>query len=635
MRVRRRTATVAMMALVVGGLILPTMAGAKPRRVSLTNSRAPFARPANLVRWTQPGRRLTFQVYLGLRDRAGAEALLKRVSNPTSSSYGRYLGARAFTARFGRSASDVAEVTAWLSRRGLSIRSVPASRLWVEARGTAGQIGRTFGVRMGAFRSTFGVVRAADRAPSIPSALSGVVRGVNLESIRMKTDTPPPPPAYRAAKPCNETWAQKIATNKPKAYGDHWPLAPCGYTPRQMQGAYGMRSSITGGIDGSGVTVAVLDAYGLPTMQSDLDTYSSKHGLPQLTITQIIDPPDRGSNGLQQGWWGEEALDVEAVHTMAPGADIVFRGAANSTDDAFQVAMADLVDNHRADIITNSWGALGEALPASRIDAWHDLFLEAGATGIGVYFSSGDCGDDKDPQGACGGAGYRTTEHPAADPLVTAVGGTSLGVGPLNDRVLELGWGSTSSDLIGGRWRPNPPGYFVYGGGGGTSRIFAEPGYQSSVVPNKLAAWWGGSNRVVPDVAAVGDPNTGFLEGITQRFPNGVHYGEYRIGGTSLSSPLFAGMMALADDAAGMAHGFANPALYALAGTSAFHDIVSPAHPQAVVRANYANGVNKKDGVYFALRTMNQTGTLHTRPGYDDVTGNGTPNGSHFLSGLS
>src|SRR5207342_2302356 len=111
-----------------------------------------------------------------------------------------------------------------------------------------------------------------------------------------------------------------------------------------------------------------------------------------------------------------------AVHSMAPGADIVYRGAANPTDNAFQVAMADLIDNHRADIITNSWGIAGEGLPASRIDAWHDLFIEAGSTGIGIFFSSGDCGDEIDPQGVCGGAGYRATDHPASDPLVTAVG---------------------------------------------------------------------------------------------------------------------------------------------------------------------------------------------------------------------
>ncbi len=635
MKVRGRNATAAVLALVAGGLLLPGVAGAAPRRVTLTDSRAGFARPANLVRWVPPTRRITFQVYLGLRDPAGAEALLARVSDPASSSYGKYLSPSSFTARFGRAPADVASVSAWLAGQGFTVGRMPASRLWMMAEGTASQVRRAFGVRMGTFRSTFGVGRAAFGAPSIPADLANVVRGVNLASVRMKTDTPPPPAAYRAAKPCNQTWAQKIATNKPKAYGEHWPLAPCGYTPKQLQAAYGMRASITSGTDGSGVTVAVLDAYGLPTMQSDLDTYSAKHGLPQLTITQLVDPVDGGSNGLQQGWWGEEALDVEAVHSMAPGADILYRGAANPTDDAFQVAMADLVDNHRADIITNSWGSLGEGLPASRIDAWHDLFIEAGATGIGVYFSSGDCGDDKDPQGACGGAGYRTTEHPASDPLVTAVGGTSLGVGPLNDRVLEVGWGTTNSYLVRGAWKPKAPGYFVYGGGGGTSRVFAEPGYQSSVVPDKLAAWWGGSGRVVPDVAAVGDPNTGFLEGLTQRFPNGDHYGEYRIGGTSLSAPLFAGMMALADDAAGMAHGFANPALYALAGTSAFHDIVSPRQPQALVRSNYVNGVNKKDGLYYALRTMNQTGTLHTRPGYDDVTGNGTPNGSHFLNGLS
>ncbi|HEX7463762.1 MAG TPA: serine protease, partial [Actinomycetota bacterium] len=138
------------------------------------------------------------------------------------------------------------------------------------------------------------------------------------------------------------------------------------------------------------------------------------------------------------------------------------------------------------------------------------------------------------------------------------------------------------------------------------------------------------------DISAVGDPNTGFKVGETQTFPNGsVRYAEYRVGGTSLSCPLVAGIMALADQGAAMAHGFANPALYALAGTSAVRDIVDPTSTVAVVRSNYVNSVNLRDGLYYVLRTMNFTGLLHTIPGFDDVTGIGSPNGEAFLTALS
>jgi subtilase family serine protease len=133
-----------------------------------------------------------------------------------------------------------------------------------------------------------------------------------------------------------------------------------------------------------------------------------------------------------------------------------------------------------------------------------------------------------------------------------------------------------------------------------------------------------------------GDPSTGLLVGQTQTFPGHVErYGEYRLGGTSLSSPLFAGVMALADDAAGAPHGFVNPALYSLAGTAAFRDVVDPPRTVAAARTDFVNGVNKEDGLSYNLRTMNDTGTIRTRPGYDDVTGLGSPNGRRFLDALS
>jgi subtilase family serine protease len=219
---------------------------------------------------------------------------------------------------------------------------------------------------------------------------------------------------------------------------------------------------------------------------------------------------------------------------------------------------------------------------------------------------------------------------------VTAVGGTTLAVGGTNNYLFETGWGTKKSILSGNQWSPKPPGNFIYASGGGTSRLFLLPFYQAGVVPGSISGYFGGSGRAVPDVAMVGDPNSGMLEGQTQTFPDGtVQYGEYRIGGTSLSSPLFAGLMALADQAAGHPHGFVNPALYALAGSGAYHDIVDPPSTVAVVRVDYNNSVDGSAGTTTSLRTANQTGTIHTIPGYDDVTGVGTPIGATLISLLS
>jgi subtilase family serine protease len=164
----------------------------------------------------------------------------------------------------------------------------------------------------------------------------------------------------------------------------------------------------------------------------------------------------------------------------------------------------------------------------------------------------------------------------------------------------------------------------LYGAGGGVSRIFAEPGYQKGVVQPSVFTAQGRTGRAVPDIAALADPNAGYLIGETQTFPDGsVKYSEYRIGGTSLACPIIAGIMALADQAAGHPHGFANPLFYG--NTGAFTDVISPASTVAVVRTNYNNGVDASAGLSYRLRTANQTLSLQTTPGYDDVTGLGTP----------
>jgi len=141
------------------------------------------------------------------------------------------------------------------------------------------------------------------------------------------------------------------------------------------------------------------------------------------------------------------------------------------------------------------------------------------------------------------------------------------------------------------------------------------------------------TGRAVPDVAALGDPQTGMLVGQTQAFPNGNYYDEYRIGGTSLAAPIFAGLMALADQKAGFAHGFANPLFYSR--TAAFYDVQSV--KTAVARRNFANGVDAANGTVDRLRTFDDysgSPTQHTAAGWDNVTGLGTP-GPQFLNVIS
>ena len=220
---------------------------------------------------------------------------------------------------------------------------------------------------------------------------------------------------------------------------------------------------------------------------------------------------------------------------------------------------------------------------------------------------------------------------------MTAVGGTTLAVDSSKNYLFETGWGTTTSSWTGTAWSPTPPGSWLYGAVALAVSAKSSPSLPIRKVSCQALVFTaqGRTGRAVPDIAALADPNAGYLIGETQTFPDGtVKYAEYRIGGTSLSSPIMAGIMALADQAAGHPHGFANPVFYSLAGSSAFADVASPASTLAVVRSNYNNNVDASAGLNYQLRTLNQTLSLKTTPGYDNVTGLGTPTGS-FLTALS
>jgi subtilase family serine protease len=277
-------------------------------------------------------------------------------------------------------------------------------------------------------------------------------------------------------------------------------------------------------------------------------------------------------------------------------------------------------------MVTNSYGNTGEDLTASDIQAFNQIAVQAVLEGIGVYFSSGDNGDE------AARVGRPETDFSADDPWVTAVGGTSLGINQNNKVIVQTGWEIGRGRLVNGAWTTP---VYQSGSGGGTSRVFAEPFYQKGVVPDALAAEnQTGTNRgrVVPDISMLADPNTGFLMGETQTFPEGVFYDQFRIGGTSLASPLMAGMMADSDQFTHFHHGFINPMIYHVtARTPAISDVL----PQtaAVARVDFANSTDATGGLLTSVRLFNDPDqTIHTAKGYDNVTGVGTPNGLLFLA---
>jgi len=599
----------------------------------LPGSVPPWANAKNYVSAANPRDDIGFRVYLEWNNPAAVEALAQAVSNPSSSSYRAFLTPQQFRQQFAPSQAQVGAVQAWLRSQGFAVEYTPQNNHYVSAEGTIAQAAAAFGTSFGMYSIQGLTLRSPSSEVSVPNSLAGVVSGVvglddsaQLVHTNHTTGDAPPPAAFVSAQPCSNYWGEKQAVGFTNPYGaGTLPYAPCGYTPAQIKGAYGLGST---GLDGSGETVAIIDAYAAPTIVSDVNQWSINRGLPTMTanqFTQVVAPgtyhhPERGLKQDPQGWYGEETLDVEAVHGMAPGADIVFVGAPNNFQD-LDAALNHVVDRALAQIVSNSYGFDTELLPGGFIKPVEDTILQGVVEGIGIYFSSGDNGDESLVEG------YTTTDWPASSPFVTAVGGTTLAVGASNNYLFETGWGTYTSSWTGTAWSPTPPGTWLYGGGGGVSRIFAEPRYQQGVVPNSVFTAQGRTGRVVPDISANADPNAGYLIGETQTFPDGtVKYSEYRIGGTSLSSPLVAGIMALADQAAGAPHGFANPVFYANAG--AFTDVTSPASTVAVVRTNYVNSIDASAGLAHVLRTANQTLSLRTTPGYDDVTGLGSPTAS-------
>jgi subtilase family serine protease len=657
LRLRRLLAVTAAAAAAVTAGSTATAASAAGR---VTLDTAPvWTHSARQVGATSPTGVVRLAAVLPLRDAAGAARLATAVSTPGDAEYGQYLTAARWRARFAPTDATVGTVTGWLRAHGFTVTSVPANHRYVAFTGSVAAANAAFGAGLTDYVKAGTRVSAPSRAISVPAALAGSVVGISgLDTSARMTpahqtqadptgdpnprpnaagpndELPPPGPVFRNAPPCSDFFGQKPVRNVPQPLATPLTYAPCGYVPDQLRSAYGLTASQSLGLDGRGATVAIVDAYASPTILGDAQTYArindSRHPLRASQFRQLL-PATFTETDLcgAAGWYGEETLDVEAVHGTAPAASILYAGASSCEDSDILAAVNSVVDNDLAQIISNSYGNAGE-VPAADAAEDHQTYLQAAAQGITVLFSSGDAGDNIDA------TGLRQPDYPAADPFVTAVGGTSLGVGNRGQYLFETGWGNKRSVLTDGAWTPFP-GTFRGGAGGGTSFVWDQPAYQRGVVPASIANVNGnGPHRAVPDLAMLGDPNTGYLVGQTQQFPDGTFkYSQYRIGGTSLSCPLLAGIQAVANQIARRPLGFLNPAVYRLAGSGAFKDIRSRGVTMGVVRVDFVNSADDTDGTITSLRTLNDTGTIFTRPGYDDVTGVGTPNGAAYLAAVT
>src|SRR5467141_3994501 len=315
-----------------------------------------------------------FRVYLGWTDPSAVQTLAQAVSDPTSVSYKNYLTPAEFRQKFAPPQAQVGAVQSWLRRQGFTVEYTPQNNHYVSAEGTVALAAAAFSTSFGTYSIRGLTLRSPSSYISIPDSLVGVVSGViGLDDSAQLVHTnhtigdAPPPAAFVSAQPCSLYWGEMQAVGFTNPYGTGaLPYAPCGYTPRQIKGAYGLDSTSE---DGSGQTVAIIDAYAAPTIVQDVNQWSSNRGLPPLTpsqFSQVVAPgtyrhPEAGQKQDPQGWYGEESLDVEAVHGMAPAANIVYVGAPNNFQD-LDAALNNVVDKQLAQMVSNSYGFNTELL---------------------------------------------------------------------------------------------------------------------------------------------------------------------------------------------------------------------------------------------------------------------------------
>jgi subtilase family serine protease len=334
-----------------------------------------------------------------------------------------------------------------------------------------------------------------------------------------------------------------------------------GYTPAQIRAAYFVRPLLRAGITGKGQSIAIVDSFGSPTIRHDLAVFDRTFRLPAPPALLIIHPAGRiprfnPNNATMTGWAFETTLDVEWAHVMAPGARIVLVETPVSENEGTsgfpQIEKAEkyVISHHLAGVISQSFGATEETFPKGTLRPLRGAYLLAArpANDVTVVSASGDAGatDLKTNMNDC----YlrRVTSWPASDPLVTSVGGLDLKLdsrGRRNrpDRVWNDGDPSATCAAGG-----------AAAGGGGLSVDFGRPGYQNGVKSSV------GSHRGVPDIAL----SASCMHSV-EVYSSFAGAGWSPICGTSEATPLFAGLIALADQVAREPIGPINGFLYRMA----------------------------------------------------------------------
>src|SRR5581483_7103673 len=439
-------------------------------------------------------------------------------------------------------------------------------------------------------------------------------------------------------------------------------LAPCGYDSAEMQHAYGLNSLYNHGLNGAGQTIVIVDAYGSNTLLDDANLFSSLNGLPQLTSSNFTIYTPGGAvscaaDCIAGNWQFETTLDVEWAHSIAPGANIALVLAPSASFSDLDAANFFAIENQLGNVISNSFGIpeilLVDFLP-SELTIENGLSEIAAALGISHNISTGDSGDNLLLDQANGVDAVSPGAN-ADSPYATGVGGTSTFLDSKHNIELQTGWGLNLTRIA--DVSPNPPVIppllfgFQEGAGGGTSVVYKKPKYQRGL-PGK----W----RLEPDISMNADPQTGCEIIVTPDSVPGNPQEVAVFGGTSLSTPMFSGLWAIANQAAGGGPiGQAAPILYNLP-SSAIKDVTPPifspfnvtglilnppnppqfesakalAQPLENTKFFLSAIYNSPSSTRWDVITFGTDSSLTVDFGWDNVTGLGTPNGEDFVKAV-
>jgi subtilase family serine protease len=386
------------------------------------------------------------------------------------------------------------------------------------------------------------------------------------------------------------------------------------YSPNQYQQAYDLKSLYAKGKSGNGRTIAIVDSFGSPTIQHDLKQFDANFGLPDPPSLKTIQPAGKvpafdPTDDDMVGWAFESTLDVEYAHAIAPGAKILLVETPVSETEGVtgfpEIVKAEnyVIDNHLADVISQSFGATEETFPSKRaIFNLRSAFFNAAAHGVTVLGASGDNGSTDYKLDLENLYEHQVNSWPSSDPLVSSIGGTQLHLDAAGDR--------TAPDNV---WNDIPVGIDA-AGGGGPSHVFTRPLFQRFVRTGS------GHARATPDISMSAAVDGGAL--VYTGF-GGVAPGYHIVGGTSEASPLFSGIVAIADQIAGHKLGWINGRMYTLAHS----------------RSSGIVDVTKGDNTFTLLdddgNAVFTVPGFAAGPGYDMASGLGTVDAARFTRALA